>query len=60
MMSNRTVDIDALALDSGDIVLFNRRCSRMSAFGALICASAKVATQSTWDQYVELQHSNRW
>lgn len=41
--------IDTLEIDTGDIVLFNRPCSQMSFFGALICFSTKMLAQSSWD-----------
>lgn len=39
------VDSNTLApndLDTGDILLFSRRCADMNLFGALICYGAKV------------------
>ena len=30
-------------LDTGDILLFSRRCSDMSLFGAMLCYGAKVS-----------------
>ena len=36
-------------LDTGDIILFNRRCLSMNAFGALLCVSAKWFGQTVWD-----------
>ena len=39
------VDNNTLApndLDTGDILLFSRRCADMNLFGALICYGAKV------------------
>lgn len=36
-------------LDSGDIVLFNRRCTSMSPSGAVLCFVAKVFSNSIWD-----------
>lgn len=41
-------------VDTGDLVLFNRRCTRMSVFGAIVCTSAKLVTQSSWG----LSHRN--
>ncbi|GJQ10180.1 hypothetical protein GpartN1_g1971.t1 [Galdieria partita] len=36
-------------LDSGDLVLFNRRCLSMSPYGALICGLSKLFSKSRWD-----------
>eukprot|EP00871_Galdieria_phlegrea_P000759 jgi/Galph1/1684/GphlegSOOS_G395.1 len=36
-------------LDSGDLVLFNRRCLSMSPYGALICGMSKLFSRSRWD-----------
>lgn len=36
-------------LDSGDIVLFNRRCMSMSIAGAALCVVAKLFDNSQWD-----------
>lgn len=36
-------------LDSGDIVLFNRRCFSMPFRGAALCCLAKVFSNSAWD-----------
>jgi len=36
-------------LDSGDLVLFNRRCLSMSPYGALICGLSKFFSKSRWD-----------
>jgi CRP-like cAMP-binding protein len=36
-------------LDSGDVVLFNRRCMSMSPQGAALCAVAKLLSNSRWD-----------
>lgn len=36
-------------LDSGDIVLFNRRCLSMPPYGAAICGVAKLFSNSSWD-----------
>lgn len=36
-------------LDSGDIVLFNRRCLSMPPAGAGLCAISKVMSNSRWD-----------
>eukprot|EP00899_Mesostigma_viride_P003093 jgi/Mesvir1/12785/Mv22838-RA.1 len=36
-------------LDSGDIVLFNRSCMAMPPYGAVICAGAKLLSNSKWD-----------
>eukprot|EP00760_Papus_ankaliazontas_P009953 PhM_4_TR14162/c1_g3_i1/m.99588 len=40
-------------LDSGDIILFDRNCFKMSPFGCFICTSAKIL--SNWD-HVGLVH----
>lgn len=46
-------DADAVVLppglDSGDIVLFNRRCLSMPPAGAALCALAKFSHNSRWD-----------
>ncbi len=46
-----TVSWDGLpsGLDSGDIVLFNRRCFSMPVCGAALCGLAKVFSNSAWD-----------
>lgn len=36
-------------LDSGDVVLFNRRCSSMSVKGAILCGISKAFSNSQWD-----------
>lgn len=36
-------------LDSGDIVLFNRRCMSMPPAGAALCVLAKLSHNSRWD-----------
>ena len=36
-------------LDSGDIVLFNRRCLSMPPAGAALCAVSKLFSNSAWD-----------
>lgn len=36
-------------LDSGDVVLFNRRCMSMSPAGAGLCAMSKFWSNSAWD-----------
>lgn len=36
-------------LDSGDIVLFNRRCTSMAPAGAVLCIVAKIFSNSKWD-----------
>ena len=33
-------------LDTGDIILFSRRCSEMNLFGAILCYAAKVKASS--------------
>ena len=43
------VDFVNLALDTGDVILFNRRCWTMSAFGAVLCQTAKFVASSDWD-----------
>jgi len=37
------------SVDSGDIVLFNRRCTSMPPYGAAICIVAKFFSNSKWD-----------
>lgn len=36
-------------LDSGDVVLFNRRCTSMSIKGAILCGVSKAFSNSQWD-----------
>lgn len=36
-------------LDSGDVVLFNRRCASMSVKGAILCGISKAFSNSQWD-----------
>eukprot|EP00178_Gracilaria_changii_P014614 TRINITY_DN410_c0_g1_i1.p1 TRINITY_DN410_c0_g1~~TRINITY_DN410_c0_g1_i1.p1 ORF type:complete len:1185 (+),score=147.68 TRINITY_DN410_c0_g1_i1:282-3836(+) len=36
-------------LDSGDIVLFNRRCTSMPLAGAVLCKVSKLFSNSQWD-----------
>lgn len=36
-------------LDSGDVVLFNRRCTSMPVTGALLCVVSKLFSNSQWD-----------
>lgn len=36
-------------LDSGDVVLFNRRCTSMSFLGAAVCIAAKLLSNTAWD-----------
>lgn len=36
-------------LDSGDVVLFNRRCTSMPFTGAALCVVAKLFSNSQWD-----------
>ncbi|PXF45357.1 Mitochondrial adenine nucleotide transporter ADNT1 [Gracilariopsis chorda] len=36
-------------LDSGDIVLFNRRCTSMPLAGAVLCKMSKLFSNSQWD-----------
>lgn len=36
-------------LDSGDIVLFNRRCTAMPVAGAVLCVVSKLFSNSEWD-----------
>jgi hypothetical protein len=38
-----------LNIESGDIVLFSRKCSRMLPLPAAICVSAKVSSWTVWD-----------
>ena len=42
-------DILPPGLDSGDVVLFNRRCSSMSIAGAALCYVSKIFSNSQWD-----------
>ncbi|TDH66110.1 hypothetical protein CCR75_005853 [Bremia lactucae] len=39
-------DID---IDTGDVVLFNRKCTSMGVYGGAICACAKFFGQTQWD-----------
>ena len=49
----------ALGVDSGDIILFNRKCSTMSLYGAMVCAGAKVLANSDYDHLgVVIRHAN--
>ncbi len=59
-MSERTGDSDGKApleaapdrlrgLDTGDLVLFNRKCTSMGLTGALLCTSAKLINGTRWD-----------
>jgi hypothetical protein len=41
--------LDTLALDTGDIVLFDRPCFSMSPLGAFLCLASKTSTKSRWD-----------
>ncbi|KAA8495512.1 Uracil catabolism protein 4 [Porphyridium purpureum] len=36
-------------LDSGDVVLFNRSCRKMKIYAMLVCAAAKMVSNSRWD-----------
>ncbi|TYZ52234.1 hypothetical protein PybrP1_012289 [[Pythium] brassicae (nom. inval.)] len=38
-----------LRVDAGDSVVFDRDCTRMSAYGAAICAGAKLWGRTPWD-----------
>ena len=50
-VSDNTPDVPHLpsGLDSGDIVLFNRRCSSMPVAGAALCVVSKLFSNSQWD-----------
>jgi hypothetical protein len=41
--------LDALGLDTGDLVLLSRPCARMGAYGGVICTCAKWAHWTEWD-----------
>ncbi|KAF0696241.1 Aste57867_12999 [Aphanomyces stellatus] len=41
--------LDQMQLDTGDVVLFDRKCSAMSLYGGLICYSAKAWGGTRWD-----------
>ncbi|GMF28542.1 unnamed protein product [Phytophthora lilii] len=38
-----------LRVDTGDVVLFDRRCASMGLYGGAICACAKFFGQTRWD-----------
>lgn len=38
-----------LRVDTGDVVVFDRRCAGMNLYGASICACAKFFGQTQWD-----------
>ncbi|CAI5709825.1 unnamed protein product [Hyaloperonospora brassicae] len=38
-----------LKIDTGDVVLFDRKCSSMGIYGGAICAGAKLFGQTQWD-----------
>ncbi|KAG7384629.1 hypothetical protein PHYPSEUDO_002443 [Phytophthora pseudosyringae] len=38
-----------LRVDTGDVVLFDRKCSSMGLYGGAICACAKFFGQTQWD-----------
>jgi hypothetical protein len=40
---------EELGLETGDLVLFDRRCESMSLFGAVLCWAAKLFSGSRWD-----------
>jgi len=42
-------ELDALGLETGDLVLFDRRCSSMSPSGCVLCVCAKLVSGSRWD-----------
>ena len=47
---DKHIDSELLgSLESGDILVFNRRCSAFGPLGAAICLGAKVGTLSSWD-----------
>ncbi len=37
------------SLDTGDLILFNRKCSAMSPLGAFLCVSTKFVHDTKWD-----------
>uniref|UniRef100_M4B5R5 Cyclic nucleotide-binding domain-containing protein n=1 Tax=Hyaloperonospora arabidopsidis (strain Emoy2) TaxID=559515 RepID=M4B5R5_HYAAE len=39
----------ALSLDTGDVLLFDRKCSSMGVYGGAICVCAKLLGQTHWD-----------
>ncbi|KAG9413072.1 hypothetical protein AC1031_016087 [Aphanomyces cochlioides] len=41
--------LEELQLDTGDVVLFDRKCNLMSVYGAVICHGAKLVGQTRWD-----------
>ncbi|KDO33305.1 hypothetical protein SPRG_02114 [Saprolegnia parasitica CBS 223.65] len=38
-----------LDLDTGDVVLFDRKCHLMNAYGMILCEGAKIFGQTRWD-----------
>ncbi len=36
-------------LDTGDVVLFDRNCFKMSPFGGALCAGSKFLGRTEWD-----------
>ncbi|OQS06135.1 Mitochondrial Carrier (MC) Family [Thraustotheca clavata] len=41
--------LEKLDLDTGDVVLFDRKCNLMSAYGMILCHGAKFFGQTRWD-----------
>ncbi|GLE00250.1 hypothetical protein PINS_up008977 [Pythium insidiosum] len=41
--------LDDLGVDTGDVVIFDRKCASMSLYGGAICASAKLFGDTRWD-----------
>ncbi|RLO03929.1 hypothetical protein DYB28_013970 [Aphanomyces astaci] len=41
--------LDKMNLDTGDVVLFDRKCNSMGVYGGVICHSAKLFGQTRWD-----------
>ncbi|RHY28434.1 hypothetical protein DYB32_005981 [Aphanomyces invadans] len=41
--------LEKMNLDTGDVVLFDRKCNSMGLYGGMICHSAKLFGQTRWD-----------
>ncbi|ETW10033.1 hypothetical protein, variant 2 [Aphanomyces invadans] len=41
--------LEKMNLDTGDVVLFDRKCNSMGLYGGVICHSAKLFGQTRWD-----------
>ncbi len=45
---------DWIQVDTGDILLYDRKCKTMSFNGAILCTLAKIASKSQWDHVVSV------